>query len=112
MRTLNIIVAAILMMGTVQAADIVIDLGNVGIVTVATAVVPIAKTVLDRFMPPEEDEDGNPIPWTGAEYKANLHRWIIQRGWISFVRECQKQYQTENPYTYPQVSDHMTLTES
>ena len=106
-----IIIAIACLFASASRADIVIDMGDIGTVTIANAAVDTAKAVLDKYMPPlVNEETGEVIPWTGAEYKANLQSYILRRGWDRFVQACQSQYVQDNPPTIPQASDYMTFT--
>ena len=101
------------------AADVAIDLGENGILTVADTavdgvnVIASMKSVVDLYRPPVTDpETGEVTPWTNAQYRAFLVEFLLERGKPEFGRllqaEINRRWSVVNQP--PQVNDIMTLT--
>jgi hypothetical protein len=116
MKAIWIAVIVILLAGLpARAVDVVIDLGEVGTLTISdttvagVSIVACMKAVMDRYQPPLVNEQtGQPIPWTNAQYKAILIDYIAQRGKAQLNHAVQAEFNSR--LVIPQVRDHVTLT--
>ena len=104
MRTMLIVV--LLTVAMLTHAQVVIDGGELGTFTIPTRVIPATKVLLDAFNPPAvDDETGEIIPKTAAQYKADVKQWIRQRGWVNLKAAVLRQLNAERP---PANVDDMT----
>ena len=100
-------------------ANVVVDLGSIGTLTVEDATIPgtsisiitVMKYVLDQYKPPLKDGNGDEIPYTNPEYVQHLLDYLDDRGRTSFLNKVQaiitEQYRAANPE--PKVRDYITL---
>ena len=95
MKKLIIILALILTASIAQAA-FVIDLGDLGTLTIPDRVVPATKTVLERAAGgPLLDENEVEIPRTNVQFKALLLEYLRQHGTYYLKRAVLNQLNAE-----------------
>jgi hypothetical protein len=97
-----------------RAADVIIDLGEVGVLTIEDRIesgvnlLACMRAVLDRYQPPKIDpETGNVIPWTNAQYKAILLDFLAQRGKAKYADAVQAEFNSR--LTTPDVRQFIRL---
>ena len=97
-------------------ANVTVDLGDIGTLTVQDVTLPgttvglvdCMKHVLDLYRPPPKDEEGNIItPKTGADYVADLLDFIGNRGKTDFIKRVQRR--VDALVSTPDVRDYITL---
>jgi hypothetical protein len=97
-----------------RAANVVIDLGDIGVLTVTDTTVAgvgiliCMKAALDKYQPPAVDlNTGAVIPWTSAQYKAILIDYIAQRGKRAFLQAAQAELDAR--VTAPKIAAYVAL---
>lgn len=112
MKRVLIALCAMLATGAL-AADVTVDLGDMGTLTIADEtvagvdVLDVFRAVLDDYNPPV-DENGDPISRTNAEYKALLVQYLSDRGKKDLGARLQAKFLTM--VQVPDIRQSITLT--
>ena len=108
---LTIVLSALFAWAGTAHADVDIDMGELGSVSLHNALIPAAKQVLDRTYPPDIDEEtGEIIPKSAAQYKRDMVAWIHMRSWDKFKKAVAAQYFADNPVVKPDIDQYMVYT--